>query len=93
MEATVLFGTLFALCIVWYLVTSALIIGALQQRKVKINFFLIRMLLPFYAGKYQKITREETGKTGPLFYHWIISINAALVFAVIALLFKTGVLP
>ncbi len=92
MEATVLFGTLFAFCIVWYLVTSALIIGALQQRKMKINFFLIQMLLPSYVGKYRKLTREETGKTGILFYHWIISINAALIFAVVVILFKNGIL-
>jgi len=92
MEATVLFVILFALSIIWFVVSSILIVNALQRRQVKINWFLLRMLLPSYADRYRKLTREETGKTGPLFYHWIISINAALVFAIVAVLFKKGVL-
>ena len=43
-------------------------------------------MAPAYAFRYKKITRSETGKTGTLFYHWILSINLALVFAVIAVL-------
>lgn len=92
MEAFVFFVILFALCIVWFIVSSILIMSALQQRKVKINFLLVRMLLPSYADRYRKLTREETGKAGPLFYHWVVSINAALVFAVVAILFKSGIL-
>jgi hypothetical protein len=92
MEAIVLFVTLAPLCIVWYLVSSIFIVNALQQRQVKINWFPLRMLLPSYAGRHRKLTREETGKTGLLFYHWIISINGTLVFAIITLLFKHGVL-
>jgi hypothetical protein len=92
MEAFVLFVILFVPCIAWFIVSSILIVNALQQRKVKINWFLLRMLLPSYADRYRKLTREETGRTGPLFYHWIVSINAALILAILAILFKKGVL-
>ena len=46
-------------------------------------------MLPFYANKYKKITYEETGKVGKLFYHWLIAINTALVFAVVAIILRT----
>ena len=92
MIARNLFIVLAAACIVWYVVATIRIMDYVQKKGVKINWFLIRLLLPSYVGKYQKLTREETGKTGPLFYHWITSINAALVFAVLAILFMKGVL-
>ncbi len=46
------------------------------------------LMLPVYAHRYKKITLEETGKVGSLFYHWLISINVALVFAVAAIISK-----
>jgi hypothetical protein len=39
-------------------------------------------MLPVYAHRYKKITLNETGKVGPLFYHWVIAINTALVLAI-----------
>jgi hypothetical protein len=47
-------------------------------------------MFPVYANRYKKITLEETGKTGSLFYHWIISINTALVFAVAAIISRAA---
>jgi hypothetical protein len=46
-------------------------------------------MLPFYANKYKKITFEETGKVGKLFYHWLLAINTALVFAIAAIISKS----
>ncbi len=92
MDAKALFAMLAAACIVWHIVTNARIVNYLQKKGVKINWFLIRMLLPYYAGRYQKLTRAETGQTGPLFIQWLASINAVLVFAILAILFKLGVL-
>ena len=92
MIARNLFIVLAAACIVWYVVATIRIMDYVQKKGVKINWFLIKWLLPSYVGKYQKLTREETGKTGIWFYQWIIAINGLLVFAALVVLFKSGVL-
>jgi hypothetical protein len=51
-----------------------------------VSFLWLRVLVPKYAHQYKMITRRESGKIGPLFYHWIVSINVALVLAVAAIL-------
>jgi hypothetical protein len=63
-------------------VLSMIIVGELQKRDVRINFFLIRLLIPKYMHQYKTITLQEQGRAGGLFHAWIFSINAALVFAV-----------
>jgi len=74
------------LCAVVFTVTSILIAAALDKRGVKINIILIRFLIPKYAHQYKTITKMETGKTGPLFYWWVLSINVALVSFLVALI-------
>ena len=76
----------------WNIATSIRILGELRRRHMKASFFWLRAMAPLYAYRYKKVTKEETGKPGPLFYHWVISINLTLVFAVAALLTKAGVL-
>jgi hypothetical protein len=75
-------------CVIWNVVTSLLIFSSLQRRGIPVSFLWLRALAPKYAHQYKMITRRESGKIGPLFYHWIISINVALVFAVAAILLK-----
>jgi hypothetical protein len=77
-------------CIAWNIVAGILICRELGKRGVKVNYVFIKALIPFYAHRYKKMTRQETGRAGPLFYHWIISINAALVTAVAGLLALYG---
>jgi len=67
-----------------------MIINELLKRKQKINFVFIKLMLPVYAHRYKKITLEETGKVGTLFYHWVIAINIALVLAVAAIISKVA---
>lgn len=88
MELTNFFIAVTAIAIVWFIVSSGMIVNELIKRKHKINFILIRMMIPIYAHRYKKITLEETGKVGSLYYHWVIAINAALVFAVAAIISK-----
>lgn len=71
------------LCGLWNIVITLLIYNALQKRGLPVNFFLLRLLAPKYAFQYKEITRAESGRVGPLFYNWIVSINLALVFAII----------
>ncbi len=74
--------------VIWYVVASLMIVSELSKRKQKIQFVLIRFMIPVYAQRYKKITLEETGHVGPLFYHWIISINIALVFTIAFIIAK-----
>ena len=74
-----------ALAAVWSVVASVLVYNNLRQRGQKVSFFWLRVLAPWYVYQYKKITTAETGKVGPLFYHWIISINLALIFGIAAI--------
>lgn len=64
------------------------IIRELQKRDVKINFFLLRLLIPKYVHQYKKMTLEETGSVGKLFTLWIVSINSTWISFVIGLVLK-----
>lgn len=86
MNITILLAVLAFVAIAWNIVSGILIIRDLQKRQQKINFVFIKLMLPIYAHRYKKITLEETGKVGLLFYHWVIAINGALVFAVAAII-------
>lgn len=66
-------------CALWNVVASILICIELGKRGVKVNYVFIKALIPWYAYRYKNTTLQETGKVGPFFYHWIVSINAAFV--------------
>jgi len=86
-----LFGFIPALavaCALWNVATSIRIYEDLRRRNIKVGFLWLRVMAPKYAYQYKKITTLEAGKPGRLFYHWILSINLALVFAVAAILAK-----
>jgi len=85
MELIYFYGALGVACGVWNGITSGRIYFDLRGRGESANFFLLRVMAPFYAYRYRKITREETGRTGPLFYHWVVSINGALVFGLVTI--------
>ncbi|HHI02997.1 MAG: hypothetical protein DRP51_03510 [Candidatus Zixiibacteriota bacterium] len=74
------------LCGFWNVAMSIAIYGSLQKRGVPVSFLWLRLMAPKYAFQYKEITRTETGKVGSLFYQWILSINLALVFFVIAVI-------
>lgn len=67
-----------------FVVSSLMMVDYLKKRGEKISFIWIRLFIFAYADKYRKLTKEETGQAGPLFYAWIISINVALVCALLA---------
>ncbi len=59
------------------------IVSFIQQRGVKINWFLIKLYMPRYVSKYREITMRESGRPGPLFYRFIIFMNITLVTAIL----------
>lgn len=77
---------LFALAILsvlWGIVSSIFIASFLSSRGVTINLLFFRVLVLKYIYQYHKITSQERGKPGPWFYSYIISMNLALVLAII----------
>ena len=74
-----IFLILFLFCGVWNVVTSMLIYGVLQKHGIALNLITFRILLPKFVFQYKEITKSEQGKVGSLFYHWIVSINLALI--------------
>ena len=80
-----LFGALvFGIC---FVAVSMMIVHKLIKWNVKINFLLLRFLIPRYAFQYKKMSQKENGRVGPLFYGWIISINLALLCVILAVAF------
>ncbi len=72
----------------WFATATILIYEALRKRNIKVSFIFLRFLSINYASQYKKITLQATGKAGPLFYHWIISINIVLASAILILLLE-----
>ena len=88
MNLTIFFAVIAGIAIVWYIVSGIMIVNELKKRKQKILFIFINVMLPVYAHRYKKITLSETGRVGPLFYHWLIAINTALVLAIATIISK-----
>ena len=77
--------------VLWGVTSAVMIGGALQKRGIKINWIWYRVLiLSKYLGQYRDVTRQETGKIGPLFYSYVISMNLALVTAIVGLVLRAG---
>jgi hypothetical protein len=68
--------------------TSIMIASFLSERGVKINYLFIRLFIFRYVRQYRRITMEETGKPGPLFYWFITAWNLALVFAIVGIILE-----
>jgi len=88
MSLTIFFAVISGIALIWYVVSSIIIYSELKKRNVKVNFIFIRFMIIPYANKYKEITKKETGRVGSLFYHWVISINIALVFGIAAVATK-----
>jgi len=69
--------------------SAVMITGAVQKRGFKVNWVWLRLrILSKYLGQYRDITRQETGRTGPLFYLYVIAMNVALVTAIAGLVLR-----
>lgn len=70
--------------VLWGVVSAVMIGAALQKRGIKVNWIWYRVLIVSkYLGQYRDVTRQETGKIGPLFYSYVISMNLALLAAIL----------
>ena len=71
-----------------FVVFSIMIVNEVSKRGIKINFLWLRLYIIKYIQQYRKLTLEESGRVGPLFYPCIISVNLALILAVVGLILK-----
>lgn len=86
-----LFSILIGIALVaaaWGVVTTIMITKYLSGKGVAINFIFLRLFMLKYIGQYKEMTFQETGKAGPLFYSYIISMNMALVAVIVAFVIK-----
>jgi len=70
------------------IVFSLMITSFLSRHGIKINYVFLRLYLLKYIHQYRKITVEENGKPGNLFYAFIVSMNLALVFTIIGIILR-----
>jgi hypothetical protein len=71
-----------------FIIFSIMIVNEVSKRGIKINFFLLRLYVIKYIHQYRKLTIQETGKVGPLYYPCIISVSLAWVCAITGLLLR-----
>ena len=76
--------------IVCGVVSSVMITVFLSRRGIKINYLFIKLYIYKYVNQYRKITIEENGKVGPLFYSYIGSFILALLFVVVMAILKVS---
>ena len=72
----------------WGVVDSILMVVALDKRGMPVNMVRFRLFFFRYLGQYRRMTLDETGKVGSLFYSFVISMNLALVCIVAVLLLE-----
>jgi len=75
-------------CAIWATVAAVLIAAFLDKRGIKTPFILFRFYFFRNQRLYREITLKENEKVGPLFYHFVVPINAALFLGLAALAVK-----
>jgi len=73
------------------IVFSLMITSFLSRHGIKINYVFLRLYLLKYIHQYRKLTVEQNGKPGNLFYAFVFSMILALVFAAIGIVLKITV--
>ena len=82
------FFILALISVAWGIANSIMITSFLSKRGIKINYPLLRLFIFKYVSQYRKITMEETGRPGPLFYWFLTAWNLALLFAIIGIILE-----
>ena len=84
MNVSYVFLFLAAVCAVWAVVSAVLIAMAMERLGTKTPFLFIGVLVFRNLRRYREVTRKETGRTGLLFYSYVVPINLAWIFALAA---------
>ncbi|MEJ2705442.1 MAG: hypothetical protein P8Z79_23625 [Sedimentisphaerales bacterium] len=79
---SILFLVVAILSAFWGVVSSVVIASFLSKRGVKVNYIFLRVLMLKYIHQYRKMTIQESGRPGPWFYSFVVSMNLALICAI-----------
>jgi len=82
------FIALAIICVLCGVVSSIMIVSFLSNQGIKINYFLLRLLLPKYVEQYKIIMIEKSSRPGSLYYTFVVSMISGLILAVIGLLLR-----
>jgi len=82
------FTTLAFVSVILGIVFSLMIVHEVSKRGVKINYFLLRILIFKYVSLYKQLTTKETGRIGPLYYPCVVSYLLALFFSVVFIIVR-----
>jgi hypothetical protein len=88
MNILILFAIIAGISFIGFIVYTIRIISFLQSRKIKINWFLFRILIYKYVNQYKTIMLKEIGEVGPLYRSWSLSLFAMIAFSAAAILAK-----
>ncbi|MCI0481085.1 MAG: hypothetical protein L0213_05810 [Candidatus Dadabacteria bacterium] len=86
MSASDVFYVLAFIGVAWGIVSMINIVSFLSARGVKINWFLIKIMIIKYVSQYEEMTKKETGKAGWWFYSYVISMNFAAGMAIVGII-------
>jgi len=86
METTDLLMFIALGCIVWSATALVLISRKVAQSGTRVRFLLMTLLFFRYITVYEDLTRKQSGKTGPLIYHFVIPLWIALILVIIWIL-------
>jgi hypothetical protein len=77
-----------ALCAIWTALMSVLITADLNKRGIKTSWPLMRWYFFRNLRLYREQTLKASGRVGPLFYGFVVSINAVWILLLLALAFS-----
>ena len=72
----------------WGVVSAVMIAEVLRRHGARISWIFLRVMILKYLGQYRDITRQETGRTGPLFYSYVIAMNLALAAGIVGIVLR-----
>ena len=72
------------------MVAIVLIARDLEKHGISVDFLWLRVMILKYLDEYRKVTLEETGRVGPLFYHYVIPLSVALALVIILVVLELG---
>lgn len=78
-----------AVSVIWGIVSEMAMISFLSGHGEKINYLFLKVYFFKYMKRYSEITTAETGRPGPWFYSYIVSMNLALVFGIAGIIART----
>lgn len=72
------------LCGVWAAISAVMIAHALHRRGLTTPAPFVGLFVFRNLRHYRAITLAENGRTGPLFYSYVVAINVAVLLVVLA---------